>query len=440
MIFLTSLSFAKRLIFPKVQKNSSARKSLFGAIICIAVSIIPLITVICVSEGMIYGMTERLISLSSGSLQAVFRKSSEDASNLDSLKDYCEQIKLISGVDSVWPEINIQALAAGKENRSGVFIRGVQNDIFSKNESFYSLIEVLSGSLAEFGEKRKFCVIGEGVSLKLGIKPGETIRFFTTSSENGFIRPKMKSFTVMAVVSSGFQEIDNLWVFIPIEEVFEFSNANTRLCSVMINVENPFAFSLHEIKKECEHIHKGQVKIDTWMNIHSSRLERYSSTRLLLVLIMFLIVLIACVNISSALVMLVMERRREIAILKSIGSSNSFICLSFVMAGIMCACLGIMIGLPIGLLICVNINQIMHGLEVILNGIEHFRAFLFSNGDAANIVLMDKEFYLSRIPLKIPFNQIFLICLCIIFLSVLVSLIPSIKAGKQKPLEIIRNL
>ena len=88
MTFASSVLFAGRLIFPRTGKTSSARRSIFGAIVCIAISIVPLTAVISIADGMISGMTERIIGLSSLHLQAVIRRGTIPASSLDALKEY----------------------------------------------------------------------------------------------------------------------------------------------------------------------------------------------------------------------------------------------------------------------------------------------------------------------------------------------------------------
>ena len=92
--------------------------------------------------------------------------------------------------------------------------------------------------------------------------------------------------------------------------------------------------------------------------MNATEFENFSSTRVMLVFIMLLVVLVASVNISSAIVMLVMERRKEIAILKSCGASSSGITFSFLLTGLACGTGGVMAGLPVGLLLSVNANAL----------------------------------------------------------------------------------
>ena len=152
----------------------------------------------------------------------------------------------------------------------------------------------------------------------------------------------------------------------------------------------------------------------------------------MLVFVMMMIMLVASVNISSAIIMLVMERQKEIAILKSIGGTPRGITLSFLMAGLACGCGGIIFGLPVGIILTLLSNQLISGLEHLIN----FFTRLFHGSE---VILMDPAYYLQEIPVEIPFNQIMLIIAGVLILSILVSYLPAKKAGKEKPLDILRK-
>ena len=141
-----SLNFAKSLIFPKAEKKSIARKSLFGAVLCIGLSIVPLVVVTSVTNGMIDGMTERIIGLSSSHIQAYIAPNISKVKSAENFKKYAEGAKDCRGVLAAYPEVEISALAAGKNSRSGIELRALEADIFVKNQSFAKLFEVCEGT------------------------------------------------------------------------------------------------------------------------------------------------------------------------------------------------------------------------------------------------------------------------------------------------------
>ncbi|MBQ2530238.1 MAG: FtsX-like permease family protein, partial [Treponema sp.] len=154
------------------------------------------------------------------------------------------------------------------------------------------------------------------------------------------------------------------------------------------------------------------------------------------------IVLVASVNISSALVMIVMERRREIAILKSTGGTAEGIAVSFLIVGMGAGAGGVLIGIPLGLLGAVNINGLIKIIEWIINICGKF-VYLIGNGDLSGFNtfrLLDPAYYLQDIPVSVSFSDLLLITVGTLLLSLLVSVIPAVKAGREKPLDTLRKV
>ena len=370
MTFGASLMFAKSLIFPKAEKKSSARRSLWGALLCIGLSIIPLVVVLSVTNGMISGMTQRIIGLSSNNLQAYVSPKLPESQQAATYIEYAQQYKTIDGVLNVYPEIGITALATGKKMRTGAQLRAVEPDIFIKNHSFQELFTIIEGELDSFIQadaSGKNAVIGQKMAELLDLHAGDTFRIVTIKTTNGKQTPRLTSFTVSAIVSSGYQELDALWVFVPLESVYQFISLSNASYTVMIETPDAYSPDLVRIQKDLKSTYGKYANFYRWDQVHEAEFENFSSTKVMLVFVMILIVLVASINISSAIVMLVMERRKEIAILKSLGATPSGITFSFILTGISCALGGLAIGLPLGLLAAVNANSIVNFIEKIVN-------------------------------------------------------------------------
>ena len=138
-----SILYAYRMLFPRTGKKSNARRSLTGAFLCIAISLVPLVMILTVSNGMIKGMTSRMIGLSSSHLSVILHPDIEESQSPQNLVKLSEKMNEIDGVTKVFPEIQSIGLAAGKKIRTGAAIRAVENDIFSKNTAFSSLFEIV---------------------------------------------------------------------------------------------------------------------------------------------------------------------------------------------------------------------------------------------------------------------------------------------------------
>lgn len=434
--------FAMSLIFPKAEKRSSARRSMLGALLCIGLSIVPLVVVLTVTNGMIEGMTERLIGLSSSHLEALVSRNSKYVMRESTFADLAKQIAEVPGVTKVYHQVSLTALAGGKKERTGAQVRALPADIFVTNESFASLFYVLDGNVADFVAGEKNAIVGQKLAETLNLKAGDTFRLITTKTgTKNTITPKLTSFKVSAIVSSGYQELDALWVFVPVDTAYESIPLNTAEFSLMIETTDAFSPELNRIRNDVEQVVGRHANVYTWSEMNEAEFENFSSTRVMLVFIMILIVLVASVNISSAIVMLVMERRKEIAILKSTGASNSGITLSFLLTGLACGAGGILTGLPVGLLFAVNANSLVSAAEKTVNWFGRMLNLLkgVPLSEIRDIKLMDPAYYLSEIPVDIPLGQIFVIVLATLVLSLVVSFIPSYKAGKEKPMVLLQK-
>lgn len=437
MKLFSSIFFAKSLIFPKTEKKSSARKSIIGAMVCIGLSLIPLILVISISNGMINGMTQRIIGLSSGHLKSYIAPTIKQVKTEESFVEYAKGTMEIEGITASYPEIQISALASGKNIRSGIEIRAMQSDIFEKNSSFKTLFEIKAGSLQDFQENQKVCIIGEKLASDLELKTGDSIKIITTKNSKNktktSITPKLTTLKIAAIVSSGYQELDQFWVFVPLSVAYKNLSLENAQFNVIIETENPFASEIVRMQYETARYFGRYANVYRWDQIHAAEFENFSSTKVMLVFVMIMIILVASVNISSAIIMLVMERQKEIAILKSLGATPNGITLSFLMAGMFCGIVGILIGVPLGLIFSIFSNQIINFIDTSVN-------FVLQIFHGSSFHLMDPAFYLQNIPIQIPVSQIVMIIIGVLLLSLIVSYFPAKKAGKEKPLDILRKV
>lgn len=445
MSLKSSVKFAGSLIFPKAEKKSSARASLFGAILCIGLSIVPLIVVTSVANGMIEGMTERLIGLSTGHLQAYVAGAINEVSSAQDFIEYSDSYtNRYDEILNAFPEVGISALAAGKNYRTGAQIRAIDKNIFEKNDSFKKLFEVKEGSITTFincQENEKVAVIGKKLAETLSLHEGDSFRIITTKTLNGNVAPKVTTFKVSAIVSSGYQELDALWIFIPIDTAFSYLSLSNANYNIMFITSDPFSANLSKIQHQLQVDNGRFANIYRWNQVHESEFQNFASTKVMLVFVMILIVLVASINVSSAVVMLVMERQKEIAILKSIGAKPYEITFSFLLAGGSCGIAGVVLGIPIGIILSIFANNIIKALENVVNLFN--KLFNLMKGQSIEstelVKFLDPAYYIQNYDINIDFKLILIIAFLTVLLSVIVSIIPAIKAGKEKPLDILRK-
>ena len=435
-----SLSFAYRLLFPRTGKKSNARRSLIGACLCIGISLIPLVVVLAVSDGMILGMTERMIGLSSSHISVQLPYSISESASVQNIVDFSQKLKEVDRVVDVYPEISGIALASSKTGRTGAFIRAVEEDIFRRNTEFATLFRVISGE-TDFAPNS--CIIGEHLSKILGLKTGDTVRLITTrTNASGAVSPRITALKVGGIVSSGYQELDSLWLFIPLEKGFSVLQDVSRTVSVGVRTKNAFGIDLERAALDIEDILPKYAFLYRWYEINSAQYENFSSTQMMLLLIMLLIVLVASVNISSALVMLVVERRKEIAILRSLGGSSGGIAVSFLITGVVTGLIGVLIGIPLGFLCAVNFSPLVAFFEKIVNFSRELFFFAINGNlsEFTTVHLLDPAFYLQDVSVSLPLGKIIIISAGTLVLSFVMSIVPAIKAGKEKPIETLRKI
>jgi lipoprotein-releasing system permease protein len=436
-----SLLFTSRMITPSRNLPSGGRRSLFGAVCCIALSLIPLVVVLVVSDGMIQGITARIIGLSSYQMQILPDQRLADSPTLEDLQDLGNAAAQVEGVLAAYPERQGIGLAAGQQGRTGATIRALDPDIFTQSPAFTGLFTVLEGNLRLSAPRS--ALLGSKIASDLGISTGQTVRLITLrQSPSGATLPQAAAFTVEGIISSGYQELDARWVFIPLETGFAILPEESSRTFVGVETADAFSGNFFRICQAVENILPPQFYLVPWHRLNEAQFENFASSRTMLLFVMFLIVLVAVVNVSSALVILVIERRREIAILKSLGAGSPGISLSFLLTGLFCGVCGVALGIPLGLLCAVNVNEIIIFIEKVVNITARFVYTIAwgAGGGFVPVRFLDPAYYLEEIPVVLPFGPLFAIAAGTLALSVLLSAFPASRAGSERPIHTLRKV
>jgi len=393
-----------------------------GAAAGIALSLVPIIVTLIVADGMIRGITDRYLELGTGHLQVY--------DYIDSRNPYpaLDGIRGLKNFRGVWEEAHGLGILVGSSASRGATIRAVDKSFF-EDEGSRKFLTVISGEAA-LGSGREV-LLGEELASSIGASPGSTIRIMTVRTGNdGRIIPGLASFTVRGIVSSGYRELDSLWCIMSFEEGMKILPDTTPVY-LTVKISDPYTGA----DAAADHLYnvlEPSFGVYTWKSLQRSQYNSYESTRQLLLFIMALIVLIAAVNVSSATSMLAIERRHDIAILKTGGAASSFTSRIFLWSAFLTGLIGSVIGICAGLLIGVNINGILYGLEIVLS---LFTAIF--NGEPVRI--LNSGYYLETIPIIINVPVVIIIGISTVFCSVLASWIPANRAGKLKPIEILRK-
>jgi lipoprotein-releasing system permease protein len=404
-----------------------------GAIIAVALSLVPLIVVMEVSEAMIRGITARYLELGTYHLQIVSFSDLREKELLASAEDLAAE----PGVLLVVPERQGLGLAYSRTGKTGATIRAVPPDLWERDEGLRRYMEVREGVFDLSGPDA--AVIGTELASRLGIGVGDTVKVLTVRTLNGEgLVPRVTTFTVRGVVSTGYQELDKLWMYIPLDRGERILTRETSRRITGIKLEDPFG-GIEAARETFGRLLPSGLRLYTWYELEKAQYMSFTTTKYLLLFIMALILAVAAVTISSALVMLQIEKREEIAILKSLGMGPRDISLVFLTVGFVVGLAGTFLGVAAGLAISVSINEIIAGLERLVNFLALAVRTLFFLPGGGGITLLDPQFYLEYIPVRIDFFEVAAAAAFSLLLSLLASYLPSRGAGRVKPLEVLRR-
>jgi len=394
-----------------------------GAAAGIAVSLIPIIVTLIVADGMIRGITDRYLEFGTGHLQ-IFNIYDSALGEETSAK-----IKETDGVRGVWQEQRGMGVLAGKTGRTGVTVRAIESSFWDDPGSIQYL-NIIEGGTQNQSDRE--IVLGEALASGIGVKTGDLVRLMTIrEGENGRLIPRSASFTVKGIISCGYNELDALWCILSWEGGLRVMSADQSSASLIVKIDDPYKMPDHFVWDMFMKLGNGFI-VYTWKDLLRSQYSSYETTRQLLLFIMALIVVVAAVNVSSATSMLVLERQKDIAVLKFSGATVKGVTGVFILGSFLTGLFGSVIGIAAGLLIGVNINILIRSLEKILS----FFSYLLNGG---KIIILDPDFYLETIPIIINWNTVLLIGIFAVFCSVLSSWIPAHRAGKLKPIELLRK-
>lgn len=426
MTLRSSLFVAFRYLLGRGKEGG---RYLRGAALGIALSLVPIVVTLVVADGMIQGITDRFLELGTGHIQ-LFRQSAPG-----SVASECAMVEEIWGVRGAWPERAGLGILVGTSGKSGANVRAVSPDWLHSPEVMRYL-RVLDGEvdISVSGN----AVIGQALAEKLSIGVGDRVRLMTTrSGSSSRTIPRLSTFTVKAIVSSGYRELDALWFFIPYQDGLAALSPESSRNFIMVKIDDPYN-DAEMTADTLVNLLDGPWFSATWLELQSSQYASYASTRQLLLFIMSLIVIVAAVNVSSSTSMLVVERRRDIAILKSFGAPPRGTSAIFLSGAFMAGLSGTLIGLSAGLLLAIFINEIISGAEWLFNSVSAFFARL-AGFEWNAIDFLDPGYYLETIPIIIDWPMILTIGLGTILCSVLAAWAPARQAAKLSPLEILRK-
>ena len=329
-----------------------------------------------------------------------------------------KKVRKLPGVVKVIPLIEGQIMATARGIATGAVVRGIRPADLKKRDIVSNKIQ--AGSLNDF--KGNHVVIGERLARKLGIGVGGKI---TLISPKGKITafgsvPRMRAYRVAATFSIGMYEYDSSFIFMPLKAAqiyFQLPNAVSNL-EVFVTKPN----KARDIGLNILQSVKGTGRLHDWQQANKSFFNAIQVERNVMFLILTLIILVAAFNIISSLIMLVKDKGRDIAILRTMGATRGMIMRIFFLAGASIGIIGTMVGLGLGMAFTQNIEAIRQWIQS-LTGTELFAAEIY---------------FLSQLPAVVDPAEVAAVVLMGLGLSFLATLYPSWRAARLDPAEALR--
>ena len=334
---------------------------------------------------------------------------------IDSSKLNDKRLKLISE-DLIFSSSG-EAVLLNKDFTKGIVLRGYQTKDFAN-------LQIISNKNF-IGDrtnlKNNNISIGKELSFSLNLKIGDKVSVMSSTGVETIIGnlPKQQTFIINSIFDSGFSEFDHNVAFVNINILEDFFNLDQSSRNLEIYLKNPS--DIENIKNIIQSIFKDQF-IYTWSDMNRSLFSALKVERNVMFIILSLIIIVAAFNIISGLTILVKNKTREIAILKSIGVLNKSITKIFFLIGVIIGTSATLFGIILGVTFSIYIEKIRTLLSTVFN-----------------ITLFPEEIYfLSKMPSEIDFFSIFIISICSILVTSMVSIFPAIKASKLDPVKSLK--
>ncbi len=325
------------------------------------------------------------------------------------------------GIVGASPYIEEQSLMTHGEKSSGVLLRGIVPE--SEAHVVNLAPHLLSGRLADLTAGSYRIILGKDLADELGVKLGDRVVLIVALGDVtplGVI-PRMRSFEVAGILSVGMYEYDRRIAVAAMQDAAKLLRMGDDVTGIRLNLANMYAAP--RVSRAAAIAIGGGVEIQDWTNEHVNFFRSITITKRILFVILSLMVGVAAFNIVSTMVMVVKDKRRDIAIMRTFGSSPGSVLSVFVVQGSLIGMLGILGGVLLGVLVAVNLQELVHALEAVVG---------FKFLDA-------RVYFMSDLPAHVRTSDVLRICGFAFVLACVSTVYPAVRAARLLPAESLRN-
>jgi len=338
------------------------------------------------------------------------------------MNDYQDLLKKMEGIDGVvaaTPFIYNQVMLSTGRNVSGVVLRGIDVQSDARVTNLHK--SMVEGNLNSLDDKSGL-VIGKELAKNLGLLLGDTVDVISPMGNITPLgmMPKLNRFRITGIFNTGMFEYDSTLAYVSLSQAQQFLGLGDVVTGVQLKVRDVYKTGelVTVLSKELGH----SYQVRDWMQMNKNILFALKTEKSVMFIILTLIVLVAAFGIASTLFMVVMEKTRDIAILKSMGATSRSIMRIFVFEGVIIGVFGTAIGVLSGLLVALNLEPIVSLVQK-LTGFELFSKDIY---------------YLDHFPSQVIPSDVVLISITAVLISFAATLYPSWAASRMSPAEALR--
>jgi lipoprotein-releasing system permease protein len=381
----------------------------------VAIGVAVLIVVLSVMNGFEREVRQRILSLTShASISALnFR--------LGDWQDAAARVRDNPDVLAAAPFIEDQALLIAGAKSSGAVVTGV----LPEDERQVTIIaeKVTAGSFTALAPGEYGIVLGTELAKALGVALGERVVIVTslrTTTPAG-VMPRMRTFKVVGLFSAGMYEYDRNLAYVHLADAARLYRMGEDVTGLRLKLADMFKAPL--VVRQLASALGGGYYVDDWTRKHANFFRSIQLTKSALFIILLLVVGVAAFNIVSTLVMVVKDKRSDIAILRTVGASPSSVLAIFLTQGVAIGVIGTLSGVLLGVLISINLESLIHGLEALL-GLQFLDA---------------RVYFITDLPARVEWSDVVQISLTAFVLCSLSTLYPSWRAARTQPAQSLRH-
>ena len=387
--------------------------SLFSAM-GIALGVIALITVLSVMNGFHKEIRERILGMAShGDVQVLDGR-------MDEWRDAMQRVRENPKVLAAAPYIQAEAMLTHARNVSGAMVRGVDPKLEP------GVVDVgkhmLHGALDQLQPGRWGIILGKELAQALGVGMGDKVTLVVpemTVTITGSM-PRMRRFTVVGLFEVGMHEYDSGVAMVHIRDAAKLLRMGDAVSGVRIRIAD--VWEAQAVSLQLANSLPGIYRVFNWTDYHKNFFAALKMEKRMMGLLLFLIVIIAAFNIITTLVMMVIDKQSDIAIMKTFGASPGMIMRIFVVQGVTLGLVGTLLGTLLGILLALNVEDVVGVIERVFG--VHF--------------IDPTVYYISKLPSDLQWGDVTLVASGSLLLSLLMTLYPAWRGYRTEPAEALR--